>query len=214
MSSTARGGQRSPADWYPTPAWCVHRLLDDIANRQVRGEYADLYPRFDKWLEPCAGEGAIIHAVNERVLNIHQWTAVELREECLPALSSIVGDLTGVIIGDILHMTPSAARYDVCITNPPFSIALDVIRACLPLATHCFFLERLNFLGTAERHAFFRERMPDVYVIPDRISFTSDGKADSIEYAWFHWWASESGRIRLLDLTPLSVRRPKKGKTP
>jgi hypothetical protein len=44
-----------------------------------------------------------------------------------------------------------------------------------------------------------RARTPDVYVLPNRPSFTG-GSTDSIEYAWFVWRtrAARSGTIRVL----------------
>jgi hypothetical protein len=47
-------------------------------------------------------------------------------------------------------------------------------------------LLRLNFLGGAKRTAFLRARPPDIYVLPNRPSFTGHG-TDACEYAWFVW---------------------------
>jgi hypothetical protein len=44
MSSTNRGAAREPADNYPTPSWCVRRLLEAV----------ELPP--GRWLEPACGE--------------------------------------------------------------------------------------------------------------------------------------------------------------
>jgi hypothetical protein len=76
MSSTKRGRQRNAADNYPTPAWTVDRLFESLP---LPG---------GAWLEPSAGEGAIISAVNDLRSDV-RWCAVELRGECLPALSSV-----------------------------------------------------------------------------------------------------------------------------
>jgi hypothetical protein len=52
VSATKRGsGVRTPDDAYETPAWCVQRLLEKL---QLPG---------GNWLEPGAGDGAIIKAV-------------------------------------------------------------------------------------------------------------------------------------------------------
>ena len=99
-------------------------------------------------------------------------------------------------------------RFDVVITNPPFSDAEAFLRRSLELADHVVLLLRLNFLASAKRAELMRERAPDVYVLPNRPSF--DGKGtDSIEYAWFHWPARRrrSGRIQVLPCTPASERR-------
>lgn len=98
----------------------------------------------------------------------------------------------------------------VSINNPPFSLAMEFIEKTLPCATFVIHLLRLNFLGTSQRNVFFRANMPDIYVVPDRISFTGDGKADSIEYAWFVFGPERcrrTGKIEVLDHTPLEQRR-------
>lgn len=71
-------------------------------------------------------------------------------------------------------------------------------------------LLRLNFLGTEGRSAFMREHAPDVYVLPNRPSFTGT-KTDSIEYVWFVWPGARrrrSGKMQVLDVTAASVRLP------
>ena len=133
MSSTNRGGKRSPADDYPTPAWCVHRLLDACELPAGR------------WLEPCAGEGALIAAVDAHRTG-QSWTAVELREDCGSALRERGID---VHIGDFRTMrAPASARFDVAITNPPYSCAQDIVDRARELADVVVMLLRLNFVAT------------------------------------------------------------------
>ena len=66
---------------YPTPEWAVHRLLDTWE------------PPGSVWLEPCAGEGAIISAVRSWCAAGEdrwnpKWEAVEIRSECRQALGA------------------------------------------------------------------------------------------------------------------------------
>jgi predicted RNA methylase len=203
MSSTNRGGKRSPADDYPTPAWCVHRFMEEESVQ-------DLFSGCSEWLEPGAGDGAIIQAVNYPAVN---WTALELRQECLQPLTEAVGKTGTVIIGDFLsgsHPYPQA-KYDVAIGNPPYRLAEAFVQKSLELADTVAFLLRLNFLASARRNAFMRSRTPDVYVLPNRPSFSSDGATDSPEYGWFVWSleAVKSGRparLRILKTTPKEER--------
>jgi hypothetical protein len=196
MSSTARGGQRNESDFYPTPAWCVHRLLERL---KLPGGY---------WLEPAAGDGAIIRAVNEKRNDI-KWHAFEIREECKRYLDP----LATTLIADYLALDSGTGttRMNVSISNYPFSLAMEFIEKSLANGIpYVISLLRLNFLGTAERNGFFHEKMPDVYVIPDRVSFTADGKADSIEYCWMVWGPTQrrrEGIIEVLNTTPVDVRR-------
>jgi hypothetical protein len=71
-------------------------------------------------------------------------------------------------------------------------------------------LLRLNFLGSSVRAQFMRSHTPDVYVLPNRPSFTGNG-TDSIEYTWFVWRHGNAGRaegkLTLLSETPLAERQ-------
>lgn len=205
MSSTKRGGKRSVADFYPTPTWVVDRLLDRT-----------VLP-LGKWLEAGAGDGAIVSAVNR-----HQhygqrvdWDTVELRPESEPALAALTKRKP--IIGDFLKVPLPNAPYDVVIANPPFSLAEDFLRHARQRADTVCFLLRLNFLQGTERAGWIKSDVPDVYVLPDRPSFTSDGQTDSVAYAWMVWSGYHRGkkpygRIEILDPTPSEVRRPTRTK--
>jgi len=195
MSSTNRGGSRSPADYYPTPHWCVRRLLEEV----------DLPA--GQWLEPCAGVGDIIRGVGQ-VRDDVQWLANEYRPECRDALVDLLSS-SRVSSGDTLRWAPPQ-RPTVSITNPPFRLAMDMVGWSLENADITVMLLRLNFIGTAKRAHFMREHPPDVYVLPNRPSFTGRG-TDSVEYAWFVWNsrddATPHGRVRVLAPTPAEERR-------
>lgn len=228
MSSTARGGKRSPADFYGTRPWAVHRLLEALPLPGGR------------WLEPAAGEGAIIKAVNEKRDDV-KWLALEIREECKSALTP----LANTLICDYLKSPPHVGDPPVVsISNYPFSLAMEFIERGLQSGIpYVISLLRLNFVGTEDRNAFFTSNMPDVYVIPDRVSFAKSfscmskvcdwaeivsletpnppacpvcgakvrvSSTDSIEYAWFVFGPKRNrkeGKIRVLKHTPLSERK-------
>lgn len=190
MSSTNRGSKRSPADFYATPSWCVSRLLEALAL--PGGE----------WLEPAAGDGAIIKAVRRDDV---AWTAWELEKRNRQALKALLphsrlhlGDFVKAA-GGLVH----GRKFAVAITNPPFRLAQPFIDACLACAEHVVMLLRLNYLATKSRWSFMRTHTPDVYVLPNRPSFVN-GTTDSVEYAWFVWTQQprSEGRLRILDLRP------------
>ena len=194
MSSTNRGSRRTPADYYPTPHWCVRRLLEEV---ELPGGH---------WVEPCAGDGDIIQAVQATRQDI-AWTANEVREECQARLEELVAS-SDVRIGDTLEWSP-ARRAAVAITNPPFRLAMEMVEWSIANAEVAVLLLRLNFLGTAKRAQFMRKHPPDVYVLPNRPSFTGKG-TDSIEYAWFIWdsrRAEARGRLRVLAPTSTKERK-------
>lgn len=97
---------------------------------------------------------------------------------------------------------------DIIITNPPFNIALDIIKRALQdvkAGGYVIMLLRLNFFGSKDRKDFFDNFMPKYcYVHHKRISFipkhVNDQRkkeglktltADSIEYAHFVWRKEE-----------------------
>lgn len=201
MSSTNRGGQRSEADAYPTPAWAVRRLLEFYGEELPTG----------KWIEPGAGDGAIIRAVNsyaDDTQRVHpDWTAVEIRGECEDMLLEVTPN---VKIADFIASAESLGSFDVAITNPPFRLAREFIESSMKIADTVIMLLRLNYLSTSKRASFMRMFAPDVCILPDRPSFRGDGSTDSIEYAWMIWkspWTRSFGTWRVLDSTPASERR-------
>lgn len=197
MSATGRGAVRRPFDFYGTPSWCVTRLLEAVA---LPG---------GAWLEPSAGDGAIIRAVNTARSDV-RWYAAELREECKEPLRALTPMLR---IGDFLadYVEWATFRCDVAILNPPFTHAQAFIKRCKGLADWVCALERLNFLEGEERNEWLRADAPDVYVLPNRPSFTGEG-TDATAYAWFVWTPERGraeGRMRVLPTTPASERKSK-----
>jgi len=79
----------------------------------------------------------------------------------------------------------------VIITNPPFNLALPIIKkALIDVADdgYVIMLLRLNFFGSNERFPFFEGNMPEyAYVHHRRIGFVEGGKTDSIEYMHAVW---------------------------
>jgi len=95
-------------------------------------------------------------------------------------------------------------KFDVCITNPPFSLAMPFITTAFEHAKMVVMLLRLNFIGSEKRADFMRTYAPDIYTLPNRPPFRGDGKTDSIEYGWFVWnepRARPHGLIRVLNST-------------
>lgn len=201
MSSTSRGGKRSDADNYATPAWCVRRLLEAV---ELPG---------GAWLEPAAGDGVIIKTAQSCRSDV-TWGAVEIRPECKDLLVPLLG--RRFLIDNFLT-APLSEHYAVTITNPPFRLAYDFLQRMRTISDWTVLLLRLNFLGGDARSMFMREHVPDVYVLPNRPSFRSpdavpgQGKwqTDSIEYAWMVWRQEprSSGIVCILATTPLAERR-------
>lgn len=190
MSARNRGTIRSSAQAaFLTPSWVTASLLKELA---LPG---------GKWLEPCAGEGNIIRTVNRKDVT---WDAVEIREACTGSLASLdTPGLRKIIVGSFFDpqtLKGLDPHYDVVFTNPPYSLAMEFIQASLAIADQVVLLLRLGMLESGDRAEFWRKNMADIFVLPNRPSFTGSG-TDATSYGWYHW--PEPGRthgiIRVLE---------------
>lgn len=206
MSAAGRGGAREPANAYLTPHWAVWRLLDELPLPAGR------------WLEPMAGEGDLIRAVNhwraQRALEAVQWTACELRRPCARLL---LAETPRLHLGDVFQLVERVRpeRFDVIITNPSFPHAYELVKLCRERAPHVWLalLLRQGFLASASRASFLRRDTPDTYHLPDRPPFRrrkTEKGTDNADYMWAVWppgGPRKVGSTFLLDTTPAGVRR-------
>lgn len=151
-------------DFYPTPAWATHALID---NEHFNG---------DIW-ECACGNGAMSEVLQCATSNI---------------ISSDLYDRgygeTGV---DFLR---SERRAKNIVTNPPYNSAEGFVRMGLQGAENKFaLLLRLAFLEGAKRQkTIFSEAPPSrVWVFSERITFYPIGAerkgSGTTAYAWFVW---------------------------
>ena len=207
MTEEKKTTERRENDDYPTMPWVTKLLFRKLELPSGR------------WLEPCAGAGAIIRDVP--VLGI-RWNAVELQDQYRNSLANIRSEAGGVVervlIGDFFMAAeesmlgkaspdPAKRPFDVTFTNPPFLLAQDFIEACRLLSRYLVLLLRLNFLASGKRADMFAVDMPDIYVLPDRPSFTGTGSYPA-DYGWFVWGpeARSVGAIQVLPSLPREER--------
>ena len=203
MSSTNRGKKGGgDAEFFGTPFHIVHRLLERLV---LPGGL---------WLEPSAGDGAIIRAVNEVRQDVN-WRAIEIRKECMEPLHTI-WNCQSVMLGSFQNYARANAlredgqdAFSVVIMNPPFSQAFIFVQRALELAEHVVCLQRINWLFDSEAcRLYFRDHVPDIYAV-GRTDFDGRG-GDSASYAWFHWREGqanrETGNFHILDKTPRAER--------
>lgn len=199
MSST-RNPIRTGADHYPTPAWAVKSIIP-VLHRLFPGGVR-------RAIEPAAGNGAIIAALEGQSPHIRHWHAIDIRMECQDPLGEVPTDSESLIydIENFLDKPVPDQPYDLVITNPPYNMALEFVQRSLEWVHEngwVVMLLRLPFLAGQKRGLWMRNHMPDVYVLPKRPSFTGHG-TDSCDYAWMSWQRRlrTSSRVEILEVLP------------
>ena len=191
MSSTNRknAAERNASDFYITPLPCIADFL-----KAFRDDYDTLKDEtglFDSdvvnpWgdaqitvLDPCAGGDAEYPMSYPEAIRLHSgWNYNDI-DTC-----DIRDDSRAKFKGDYLTRHECEGCYDVAITNPPFNIALDVIKKTLAdvhSGGWVIMLLRLNFFGSQERSEWFKDNMPlATYVHSKRISFVPEDRKKRI----------------------------------
>ena len=174
MSSTNRSDARLShiSDYYVTPVDKITEFLN------VFCKYENVFTRDNvKILDPCSGgdsKNGMSYPIALNLLNVTGVDTVDIRE-----------DSQAQIKGDYLTLDLKG-KYDVIITNPPFNVSKDIILKALNDVKDNGFvimLLRLNYFGGKVRQDLWTNHMPKYcFVHNKRISFTDNGKTDSIEY--------------------------------
>lgn len=159
-------------DFYPTPDWATHALVDN--------------ERFDGRIwEPACGNGTMVKVLND--------------SGCPVDGSDLFDRGFGEIGVDFLKTNRTVENV---VTNPPYNSAEGFVEAGLRQATHklCLLL-RLAFLEGANRQKTIFAKAPParVWVFSERITFYPAGAevkgSGTTAYAWFVWdkYAETSG---------------------
>ena len=185
ISATNRGSKRIESDFYATPDSTIDKLL---AIHKLN--------KNTNILEPCAGDGAIVKALRRN--GYTNWIhSIELRKE---EFDNLAPHSNNVSIGDFLKFETDI-DYGTIITNPPFSIAQQIIEHCFEIAspdTEIIMLLRLAFLESKKRYNFWQNYpVSKLYVLSERPSFTGHG-TDATAYAWFVWDNSNQQKISVI----------------
>jgi hypothetical protein len=129
-------------------------------------------------IEPCVGDGAIVNAISHP-----NW----FRCDISPQPDVPVNYVADMSLSESWGAIQQHYGY-ATITNPPFSCAFKILTNALWTCPKVAMLLRLSFLEpTRERGPWLAKNPPDLVIVLPRISFTGDGKTDSVTCAWMVW---------------------------
>jgi hypothetical protein len=161
-------------DFFPTPAWATHALID---NEQFSGEI---------WESAC-GNGAMSEVLQQASKRVRS--------------SDLFNRGFGESGVDFLTATRGS---DNIVTNPPYNAAEGFVRAGTKLAKKKFaLLLRLAFLeGSNRANTIYAQCPPSrVWVFSERITFYPAGAVQqgsgTTAYAWFVWDKNSVGSTEL-----------------
>lgn len=158
-------------DFYETPAYTTKAILPTVMARH-KGQTI---------LDPFAGNGAILATI----LSEYPFVPVggiELNEARAESCRK-----RGIVCMTANALTTYTQNQHLVITNPPYSIALEAVKAGLMLAGGCpaFFLMPFSFRSPKPRRAeLFREKRPNVHLLADRPSFCKSVTCTSNACDW------------------------------
>jgi hypothetical protein len=178
MSSTNRGNDRSAHDYYVTPIPAIIHFIQEFhADNEWFG------PSYI--VDPCAGGDASNPMSYPSAFRLLGYTPLRFNT------IDIRGDSPATITCDYLKCDVGSSKPDLIISNPPFNLAMEFIQKALEDVREgglVIMLLRLNYFGSQKRKAWWQANMPTwCYVHSERMSFTPDGKTDSIEYMHAVW---------------------------
>jgi len=170
--SATNGKNRDNHDFYPTPRKFIELLF----------KYED--SKCQHFLEPAAGDGRIgefVRPMHRQFIEKHKT-----RRTCslwldYPKLEVLHADFLEVDLKPV---------YDLIVTNPPYSKALEFVKKGLKLLVpggRCIMLLRAGFLETETRREFNQANLPKhIYFLSERPKFRGKGN-DASMYGWFVW---------------------------
>lgn len=184
-----KASTRVDEDFYPTPAFMVDDLMDDLPFEEYTSQAV---------LEPCVGTGVIVRAIQRRAPRSHFRTNdISRRFEA---------DDHADAAKDAYWRSESGLwAPDWVITNPPFNVAIHIVTRALEtirqspgLCRGVAMLLRISWAEPVEERAVFLEDHPPTrLIIEPRWSFKRNGKADSATCAWFIWSDSVAPGVRI-----------------
>ena len=162
-------------DFYPTPEWATNFLVERVS---IGG-----------WIfECCSGNDDIANVLARRAGAV--------------ITNDIDTSMPAMFHRDILEPWDfGEVEFDWVVTNPPFNLAPQIVpRAYNHAREGIAMLLRLSFLEPVEnRGPWLNQHPPTRMLVLPRISFTGDGKTDSVTCAWMVWEKGKQGTITVAE---------------
>lgn len=184
MSSTNRGSERSPQDYYYTPIPTIQDFWKKFCL--IENKTIDDFPVI---LDPCAGGDEKRPCAYPEALKIFMFNKDDQEAFARFFTVDIREDSKATYKCD--YLSDSFGEYTLIISNPPFSLFEQFVRKSLTELTkngYLIYLLRLNAAGGQKRRVeFWNDNKPKaIYIHSKRPSFCK-GSTDSNEYAHFVW---------------------------
>lgn len=169
---------RRKLDQYYTPASAAEMLRRHM-------EHSGELREGDTIWEPASGHGAIA-----RPFAKYDIFMSDLDPPDGALMPTLKGDfLSDDSVAEIMA-TFEVDRFDWIITNPPYRQATDFVHQAMGLSIGVAMLMRLTYLEPANKRNPRRDILKDMSwagVLPERLSFTGDGKKDFTTHVWCVW---------------------------
>lgn len=188
------GGQLAGGNsTYETPEYEYYATNPADTELMLKSIYRDniTFPG-TKFLEPCAGQGHIVEACRSSsyMPKGQEWTTIDIVDRGYPLTHQ--ADFLDINIQE---------RFDGIISNPPYSLASQMIDKCISLLNtngYLFMFLKVQFLEGSTRRDLFDKYPPKyIYVYRNRATPWHNGSAvnptngqpwaSTICFAWFIW---------------------------
>lgn len=206
--------KRRDYDTYLTPDWCIQRLIENFEFECILSNY-----NINRIMDPCAADGNLLKVIKDFYRGGRrdwqfpiEYEALEIRDTS----KNLEAVTKSFAIADFLETPISYEDERMIITNPPYSLAREFIEKSMSISSVSVFLLRMSFLGSIDRSSWLRKLNPDLFILPNRPSFTGEG-SDNSEYAWYIFYSDKDidrryGSYRILKETSREELRAWKDK--
>jgi len=164
---------RKPYDYYKTKAKIIEPIKPMVSFiSQSETTYID----------PCAGDNVILET-----LGVEPHESITNDIDKLHSKCDLHLDATDPVTWDDYLMTHG--NHSICITNPPFNQAFEILQHAYDRCDYVVLLLRLSFLEpTRARSEFLSQCPPFQIMVTPRIRFDPDSKgSDTVTTAWMFW---------------------------